>query len=301
MTESLFKYTTANTALAILKNKTLRWSSPDSFNDPFEFKNPFALGFEWKELEEPFLKRISTILTQDDDPVFIEGNPVTPIMRLARTQHARSDPDKIRAVIKPNFLGLVKQWAKIAEEDQKTWTQMKEKYRVLCFSSNPAQILMWSHYADHHRGVVFSFQPKITFGNDLLTARPVDYSKDVPVAGTIEEYLGYITGERSKPDTSKAFEKSVYTKSSDWAYENEWRILGKARDDEEGPFSDREFYPEELVAIYFGCRMPRVSREDILNAVSGWGSPISFFQMRDERIRFELTAEPLNAEKPEAT
>jgi hypothetical protein len=47
----------------------------------------------------------------------------------------------------------------------------------------------------------------------------------------------------------------------------------------------------ELVGIYFGCRMSSESRDRITAAVSKWELPVSRFQMRDERIRFELITE----------
>jgi hypothetical protein len=35
------------------------------------------------------------------------------------------------------------------------------------------------------------------------------------------------------------------------------------------------------------------AREHLIAAVSNWETPVSRFQMRDERIRFEVTTEPL--------
>src|SRR5260370_15486274 len=60
----LFKYVKPKTGISILENKTLQWSIPNSFNDPFEFKNPFAYGFEWDELLEVALQEYAKILTQ---------------------------------------------------------------------------------------------------------------------------------------------------------------------------------------------------------------------------------------------
>jgi hypothetical protein len=88
---------------------------------------------------------------------------------------------------------------------------------------------MWSHYADSHQGAVLEFRPIIELGTATLFARPVVYSREVPVAATLEKYVGFLLGEKLKPDTSNAMTKSIYTKSSVWAYENEWRILDKKR------------------------------------------------------------------------
>lgn len=129
-------------------------------------------------------------------------------------------------------------------------------------------------------------------GTAMLFAHPVVYSIEAPVAATLEQYVGYLTGEKLRPDASSAFQKSVYTKSSVWSYENEWRILDKSTNDEES-FADRVFYPQELVAVYLGCRILPEDRERIIATVSHWEPPVSLFKMRDERIRFELTAEPV--------
>jgi hypothetical protein len=170
---------------------------------------------------------------------------------------------------------------------------MKQDYRVLCFSSVHDDILMWSHYAEEHRGAVLEFRPIIELGTATLAARPVEYSKDVHGAATLEEFVGFITGQGLKPDTTEAFEKSVFTKSSAWVYENEWRILGKKQTDEDGLTSDRKFHACELAAVYLGCRILKGSKERIIAAASNWETQVSLFQMRDERIRFELTAGPI--------
>ena len=119
------------------------------------------------------------------------------------------------------------------------------------------------------------------------------YSLEVQVAATLEEYVGYLTGRKPKPEAPNAFQRSAYTKSSVWAYENEWRILDKKHPVDQGEYVYRSFHPEELASVYLGCRMPPENRESIIKAVAKWEPPVSLFQMRDERVRFELTAEPI--------
>lgn len=263
----LFKYVKAKTAITILENKTLQWSIPDSFDDPFEFKRPFTYGFKWDAMTEVALQQLAKIL---------------------------AEPPKVQL--------LVQHWKEDAVRDAKTWREMKRTYLVLCLSAVHDHILMWSRYADSHRGAVLEFRPTIQLGTTAtllgtttLFARPVVYVREVPRAATLEEYVEYLTGENSKPDASVAFEKSVYTKSSIWAYEKEWRVLDKKRAGDEGSFAYREFDPQELVAVYLGCRILPEDRKRIIGMVACWGVPISLFQMREERTRFELTAEPISS------
>ena len=261
----LFKYVNAKAAITILEKKTLQWSTPDSFNDPFEFKSPFAYGLKWDEMTEVALQQFAKILTQP------------PESRL-----------------------LVQQWKEDTVRNAGNWREMKKTHLVLCLSTVHNHLLMWSRYADNHRGAVLGFRPIIQlctptlFATPILFARPVFYSLEVPVAAALKEYVEYLTAERTKPDALDAFERSVYTKSSVWAYENEWRVLDKKRTGEVGAFAYREFHPQELDAVYLGCRMLPEDRKRIIELVASWGAPVSLFQTRDCRIRFELADEPIS-------
>jgi hypothetical protein len=212
MTTRLFKYATASTGLTILKSRTLRWRAPDWFNDPFEFKSPFQYGFEWDELMEATVRRFATILTQSEEPRFVQGYQSAANIAERRRECKGRDPaevyEKIRSAFAHHFENMFKEGV---NSDAKNWQDMKQTYRVLCLSAIHDHILMWSHYADGHRGVVLEFRSIIERGTATLFAHPVVYSTEVPVATTLEQYVGYLTGENLKPDTSNAFEKAVYT------------------------------------------------------------------------------------------
>lgn len=268
-----------------------------SFNDPFEFKNPFAYGFEWDQLLEVALQEYAKILTQAEEPAFDDGNPVVPNIKQRRKECAGRDPREIIPLLRPKFRPLLEQWKETAAQDEASWREWKKTYLVLCLSAVHDHILMWSHYAQDHMGAVLEFRPIIQlrdtslFGTPTLFARPVFYSREVQVAATLEEFVGYLTGQKPKPAASSAFMRSVYTKGSVWGYENEWRILDKKRLSEEGASLLRQLNSQELVSVYLGCRMLSEDRERIRDILAAWETPVSLFQMRDERIRYELTVE----------
>jgi hypothetical protein len=97
----LFKYVKAKTAITILEKKTLQWSVPDSFNDPFEFKSPFAYGFEWDEMAEVALREVAKILTQAEEPSLSDGNPVAPKIKERRKECKGKDPNEIIELVRP--------------------------------------------------------------------------------------------------------------------------------------------------------------------------------------------------------
>jgi hypothetical protein len=103
----LFKYVKAETAITILEKKTLQWSSPNSFNDPFEFRSPFGYGFEWDDMEEVALQRFATFLTQIEEPILAQDNPVAPKIPQLREKWKGRNPSDVVTQFRPGFKQLV--------------------------------------------------------------------------------------------------------------------------------------------------------------------------------------------------
>lgn len=109
------------------------------------------------------------------------------------------------------------------------------QYGVVCYSSDYINNLLWSHYADNHKGMCLVFNvPEKKVPN----LRKVSYSKNFPLVGITE-----------KPEIYKEIIKVVTTKSIDWSYEKEYREILNMKN----ILND---YPGELTEIIFGCRTP---------------------------------------------
>jgi hypothetical protein len=284
MAQRLFKYTSAQTATSILLRKKLRWSAPQLFNDPFEFKSPFQFNFDWSVVEVSFIQEMTRLITQETEPELLEDGPTAGVIKISRKLY-KAAPDLDSLTESRRQIA-----AQISEREKapellyaQKWHEMKRKYRVVCFSEVATNILIWSHYADSHKGVVLGFQSNEGF------ARKVSYSRDVPSPVTEEDYVGYLTSQRPKPRPKDAFTKSIYTKSEDWIYEQEFRGFRMSGAAGDGLFDDIEFDPGGLKEIYFGCRILTSSQEEIIAASRTFQAPILFFQMLDEPGRFELT------------
>jgi len=109
-----------------------------------------------------------------------------------------------------------------------------DKVGLLSLTEKRDDLLMWSHYANGHRGLCLEFATSIYevfFGR----AQPVVYSDERPIFDPRE------------PET-KQVEKVVLTKSKHWTYELEWRIV--EHQNGEGLY---EFPAEMLTRVLFGC------------------------------------------------
>ncbi len=114
----------------------------------------------------------------------------------------------------------------------------QKKYLGCCFSDQWDSLLMWSHYADAHRGfcLQFKYSPeKLPTDCDF---KPVRYSTHYP----------RIHAAR----VSEREETLLLTKSTDWMYENEWRFFAPSAEYgttdgfdgllEQSPFSLQQIY-----------------------------------------------------------
>ncbi len=88
---------------------------------------------------------------------------------------------------------------------------------VLSLSEDPKNILMWAHYADDHHGICIEFERSElnSLGRDDVT-RPVKYLIGYPRV----KALDFITKK-----AGSVTRKMLWSKSRDWAYEKEWRML----------------------------------------------------------------------------
>ncbi len=113
---------------------------------------------------------------------------------------------------------------------------------------------MWAYYAERHQGVVLKFRSVSELDSPWVTARPMEYHDNMPRL-LDADFLADLAAGRMALDARTILDRLVYTKSSAWAHECEWRIYtgdGRAR---EAEFEDVPFHPLELEAVVLGCRM----------------------------------------------
>ena len=110
---------------------------------------------------------------------------------------------------------------------------------LLCLSSKFDSPLMWSHYADQHRGVCIEYDvSKVKQGS--LHKVFYDTARAVSANQLHDFFVSGNENTRSAIDTA-----CLLTKSTEWRYESEWRILG--------PLGLRKS-PGTLKSVIFGMR-----------------------------------------------
>jgi hypothetical protein len=96
------------------------------------------------------------------------------------------------------------------------YRERRNSFGVVSLSEDPLQLLMWAHYGEEHRGAAVEIElthpallPRSDGRDQYSDIRKVDYTQ-AKISGL------------PWPDT---IVKVLSTKSTDWSYEREWRLV----------------------------------------------------------------------------
>lgn len=130
---------------------------------------------------------------------------------------------------------------------------IKAKVGVTCFSEQVNNILMWSHYGDKHKGFCLEFDTK----NIMEASQEKTYEVNYPKTN---KYHKLSILDLLNPEL---LERLLTTKSREWGYEKEWRIISRIGGDKVFRFN-----PKALTGIYFGYDMPENYKDVIISVLS---------------------------------
>ena len=285
-----FKYTTAATALKILESFSVRYSSPLLFNDPFDIQAGLHFDFDINSLPDKLLNRIAHIVTQAVRPNLSQADPLGKAIHLIWQEKVSHGfpKDEIWKLIRPIFVQLTDQAILLQSQYQQAWwSDFLPRLRVFSVTEEKDNLLMWSHYAHDHSGVVFEFLVLPKEDNPLCVAQPVLYHDAPPSFFTEEQWLDEILGVH-KFDVDAHYYQYAYIKNDIWAYEKEWRVWDLKPEPTETLFSDYPLRPNEIGAVYLGCRIPNDAKEKILSLLSIKSPGTKTFQARKSTDAYRL-------------
>jgi hypothetical protein len=256
-----FKYYTAESAKLTLKSATRKWSTPLLFNDPFD--NQFDLYFEEpsKDLAEKTLEKFHRTLNSPEPFKANQFGAKTPAMELLRQVHVKN-PDLKYTEEETAYLleGVMEGMQRTID----TLPQANDEIRrimadttVFCLSETHDNLLMWSHYAQNHTGAVVNFLSLSEVDSPLILAQPVRYSAQMPRLA-FNSLMDFDEARKA------VYEIITLTKTEVWAYEKEWRIITTLRNKTQS-YEILPYAPEEVAAIYLGCKMTKDDREEIVD------------------------------------
>jgi hypothetical protein len=259
----------------ILTNNEFHFSFPYEFNDPFDsriFIQYKGTRKEWKEFAK-------SIPNAEDGEILLE--------ELANIKYKQSEIDKIFRYVSSN---------------------QYYNYTVCCFSELRNNILMWSHYANKHKGICLGFK-----GIEQAGEYYFDMEEGIDTSETTRAKLNTVKYQKGKPNIINPVkninhtDESFYlTKSKSWQYENEYRILIKFNDFR-NPQNHSEkrtfkFKKEILSEVIFGINTDGSDMRKIYDLVNKYyikcGIDVKVYKAFKKKNSYEIDFEIYDVKNP---
>jgi len=258
--------------LKTIETSQLKVTPPNEFNDPFEF-SPYVSGgvtsthiqrligkITPKELFEQMKQDGLNVGTLDEFEKFLAR--AAPVL----VEHGQQ-------MFERTYDEMIAQHLDVASRS----------VTILCLTQEEKNILMWSHYADSHKGMLFEFDTSHEYFELHSYFRKVTYSNSrVP-----------FDPNQPPENDSKHVEAIALTKNQVWAYENEWRSLfpldwchKREHDGKALFFID---IPHNIIKrIVLGYRCPRSQEDDLKKIIADKKLSISLERAVLHKTNFDL-------------
>lgn len=230
----------------IVCHSELYFSKPLTFNDPFDCRPSFLFKASDKEKEQ-----------------------------YCDNLHQKYNPDLNCEQRHQSVISMLKDWEsgpEVYKQVQQLHTKrITEEIGVLCLSSVNDDILMWSHYADSHRGICLEFDSSSEF---FKNACQVKYLSERPRINPFRQ------------NEDEMMEAALLSKAGHWMYEQEWRLIHYKKG--AGVY---KFPPEALKSVILGAQISLSDKETVLGWIKNRTYPVKLYYSSPCNINFSLNIE----------
>lgn len=298
-----------NYSIESLKNNTVYLQTPNNFDDVYdsdihmdysEYERYRLIEYcersdiqidenlSTHEIGDLFVQSLLKIYleTKDFSNIFTKDN-LTEIEKLSNKLFVHKI---IRQLEKSDDLTKAVQ-AAIQSDFEEYSFQLKNTFRVSCFTTNPYSQLMWAGYANCHKGfcVEYTILPNDKkYEKIYINLFPMIYCKTRP--NMTKQLSSFEDKDITEDIVWNIYFHGALRKSLDWAYQNEWRLLmprGNKVDD-----FNKEFFP--ITKVFLGNKMDFKTRKEIIEICNSKNIPyigvtrkLDTFEMEECKIKCE--------------
>lgn len=155
-----------------------------------------------------------------------------------------------------------------------TMDKIRSKFSVTCFNANPLNMLMWSHYTNHHQGFMIEFRfPKnedCQKYSNLQMPLPIIYTEEYPVVNF--PWMGPDHWDLDSIDLSEIIKNMILVKSLDWEYEREFRSMHDLQCDGIIESLLLKFNPKIISSVIFGAKINNENKLDLKEKINNLNS-----------------------------
>jgi hypothetical protein len=272
-----------------LRDRRFKLAKPSELNDPFDCAGAFTGKLPKKLRREKANKYLSS--------------PFNDISKHLKRGERRKEERRQMKEIERCYSD---RYSTLASEIFQSKSGVDQIIRMLCASltgihstgeppdNDPSEILMWSHYANCHKG--------LRIGIDT-SALP----RDLNVKGCLIQY----SNERPVYDLSQGEDHAstpfaadlIRKKALPWSYEKEVRLLIQpvhcihGKTDKQTPASFLPFPEDFIWRVDFGLAMPEEEQQSCMEILSQSYPHVAVYKARHHKTDYRIHYEPINTSK----
>lgn len=250
----------------ILLKNNLFMASPEYFNDPFDCRIP--INYRLLDTAEKIEKYAIEFVNRNRQ------------FLVSKRVNLKDEIERIKIDYTNNIEQIQTNYENILFAGQ------NKHYGVLSLSKRWDSILMWSHYAENHRGFCVGFwEEKLRESGKFGSGGPVNYDPT-----NVYPNIDPLAKDHGNRMIDKF--KETHTKAFDWRYEEEYRI-NKLFYPNEPTIQDRtinisdDFFSD----ITIGLMTPVEHRNEIIKLARKKG--IRIYQAKKIALKFEIAREEI--------
>lgn len=224
-------------------------ASTSMFNDPYEGAIPFTYDPQDLTPENIFIKMRELAIAEHPD--WTEGQ----IQEYCYEGQQKK---------------LLQDDAHIEKFNETNRADIDKTFGILSLTPKPLNYLMWSHYANSHKGFCIGFDTDILYELTQGGLGPVTYDEELPKL-------------RLFGDTLDFHRKQLATKSKVWEYEEEFRVV------KSNAAKKTIKYPKEMIKrIFLGCQMDFKKKNEIVAFAKQNGINCEIIETSLDKEEFKL-------------
>lgn len=165
---------------------------------------------------------------------------------------------------------------------KKTVESLKENFTISCFSRFENSLLMWSHYANKHKGICICYATEdLSATKELL----------LPVLYETEKVNPYIKTCDGKIEMNQRIREILVRKSLEWKYEHEWRLVHvipegfpRMEIDKDKGMVIKNVFPKRII---LGARFPKNKMKDVYDCGKVLGINVTRMKLCNNSFKLE--------------
>lgn len=283
-------------SLDLLISDQLFFADPTSFNDPLDCKPSVKDNIGDVNILEEILRKLCADNQRKE--LEVAANKIK--YRGVRTLEKIDSLGELEA---QKLIGRIAEYVEMFGDSHigslvyhiKNYLLQNYTNGILSLATNHNCPLMWSHYADQHKGFCIGYDVSV---NQFQDIRPLNYGGNRSITTQQIYDMLFNNNESVKVAAKKEIDDVVLlSKAESWQYEKEYRVISP---------QGLQNSPFRLSDVTFGLRFKQSAKYAVMRALSSQGNMLAprqnnvdFYEMTISDDSFSMSRRPISLEDPD--